>query len=287
MNNGILIFAHNNPELDYVVMSLIAGSLAKKHLKVPVSLVSDESTIEWARKSRIHSRIKKVFDKIILVDRPDITNYRNLSDGNESKKVPFINANRKTAYELTPYDNTLLIDSDFLIFSDHLNNFWNLEYDVMIGNSMNEVVGTRAGILDKRVSEIGSHMFWATTVMFKKNHRSKTFFDLVSYIKENYKYYADLYRFDSRQYRNDISFSIARHILHGFEESSVGALPDITTVLDTDVLYDVKADGNLVFLISDTHNPYKYLLSSTKNTDIHILNKQSIVRNKNKLLRLI
>lgn len=287
MNNGILIFAHNNTELDYVLMSLIAAKLAKKHLNVPVSLVTDDATIAWSKKSKIHSQIKKTFEQVIIVEAPSSNNYRNLRDGNESKKVPFVNANRVSAYDLTPYDNTLLIDSDFLIFSDRLNNYWNLDYDVMIGKSMNDVLGTRSEILDKKVSEIGPHMFWATTVMFKKNNHSKIFFDLVSYIKENYKYYGDLYRFDTRQYRNDITFSIAKHILNGFEETVIGSLPDITTVLDIDILYDVKKDGDLIFLVNDKHNPYNYFLSSTKHTDVHILNKQSIVRNKNKLLGLI
>ena len=287
MNNGILIFAHNNTELDYILMALIAGGLAKKHLNVPVSLVTDKSTIKWAKASKIYSRVRKIFDKIILVEKPANNNYRNLRDGNESKKVPFVNSNRSTAYDLTPYENTLLIDSDFLIFSDHLNNYWNLDYNLMIGKSMNDVIGNRAGILDKHVSEIGPHMYWATTVMFKKNNYTKLFFDLVSYIKEHYKHYADLYRFDNRQYRNDIAFSIAKHILDGFEENTHGALPDITTILDSDILYDVKKDGNLVFLVSDKSNPYDYFLSSIKNKDVHILNKQSIVRNKGKLLDLI
>lgn len=30
MNNGVLIFAHNNPNIDYGSMAIIAGSLAKK-----------------------------------------------------------------------------------------------------------------------------------------------------------------------------------------------------------------------------------------------------------------
>jgi len=287
MNRGVLIIAHNNKEIDYVMMSMIAGGLAKKHLGVPVSLISDKSTIAWAKQSKIYNKLKKMFDKIILVERPIDNNYRNLRDGKESKLVPFTNSNRDSVFKLSPYENTLLIDSDYLIFSDHLNNFWDLDYDVMIGRSMNDVIGTRSELLDKRVSEIGAHMFWATTVMFKKNSRSCAFFDLVSHIRENYKYYADLYRFDSRQYRNDISFSIAMHILNGFEEVTIGSLPDITTVLDRDVLFDVTDDGKLIFLINDKHDPYVYYLSSFKNTDIHLLNKQSIIRHKDALSRLI
>jgi hypothetical protein len=287
MNKGCLIFAHNSKDLDYILMATIAGGLAKKYLNLPVSLVTDESTLAWAETSKIYDRVEEIFDKIILIERPIPTNFRKLHDGYHSKIVPFVNSTRASAYDLTPYDNTLLIDSDYLIFSDQLNNYWDLEYDIMLGRSMNEPLSNRAEILDKRLSEIGPHLYWATTLMFKKNDFSKLFFDLVSYIKENYKYYADLYRFDHRQYRNDISFSIAKHILNGFEESTIGSLPDITTILDCDLLYTLIDEKNMIFLVNDKHNPRNYFLTSIKDKDIHILNKQSLVRNKDYLLRLI
>jgi hypothetical protein len=287
MDRGVLIFAHNSREVDYVLMAMIAGGLAKKHLNVSVSIVTDETTLNWARESKIYEDIKSIFENIILIDKPTDDNFRNLRDGDTCKKVPFNNSNRSSVYELTPYDTTLLIDSDFLIFTDQLNNYWELDYDVMIGRSINDILGNRSEMLDRRVSEVGPHLFWATTVMFKKNASSKTFFDLVSFIKENYNYYADLYRFDPRQYRNDISFSIAKHILNGFGETLEFSLPDITTILDTDILHDVNDDAGLQILVNDKLNPQKYFLSLVKHTDIHILNKQSIIRNKTNLLRLI
>ena len=53
MTNGILIFAHNNREVDYGLLAVISGGLAKKHLHVPVSLVTDHSTKEWLIESPI------------------------------------------------------------------------------------------------------------------------------------------------------------------------------------------------------------------------------------------
>jgi hypothetical protein len=157
----------------------------------------------------------------------------------------------------------------------------------MIGNAMNDIIGDRKGILDKRISEVGPHMHWATTVMFKKNNVAKMFFNLVTFVRENYAYYGDLYRFDSRQYRNDIAFSIAKHILDGFEENTVMSLPDVTTVLDCDILENIKEDLKLEFLVCDKNDSQKYFLTSVKNKDLHIMNKQSIIRHKDKLLKLI
>jgi hypothetical protein len=65
MTRGALIFAHNNRDIDYVLMSLISGGLAKKHLGIPVSLISDRSTLEWSKAAGTYSQLEQVFDKII------------------------------------------------------------------------------------------------------------------------------------------------------------------------------------------------------------------------------
>jgi hypothetical protein len=287
MNKGVLIFAHNSREVDYVLMATIAGRLAKNNLNVPVTLVSDSSTLAWLEETSYNKIAKETFENIIVVEKPVTDNKRKLKDGTTQQIIPFVNSNRCSAFDLTPYDNTLLIDSDYLIFSNNLNNYWNLNYDVMIGRSMNDIAGNRAEILDKKASVVGPQLRWATTVMFKKTEYSRVFFNLVSFIKENYEFYADLYRFDSRQYRNDISFTIARHILNGHRDNDRGLLPSITTVFDRDILHDVSESGILTMLISDKRNAQEFYLASTKGSDVHILNKQSIIRNSEKLLGLL
>jgi hypothetical protein len=287
MKNGVVLFAHNSRQLDYGLMSVISGGLAKKHLNVPVTLITDKATLDWMQDSNSYEAAVAVFDKIISVNSPSNENTRILNDGNFSQVVPFSNSNRYSVWELTPYENTLMIDSDYLIFSNSLNNYWNTDYDILISKSINDIRGDRTGVLEKYVSETGVHLYWATTVMFKKNNRSKLFFDLVNYIKDHYEYYSELFRFDPRQYRNDISFSIAKHILDGFEDKSVESLPPVLTILDKDVLAEVSDDGKLKILVNDITDSNKFSVASIKNTDIHIMNKQSIVRNKDQLLKLL
>ena len=65
MNRGILLYAHNNPALDYALMAVISGGLAKKHLGVPASLITDASTVEWMKQSKIYNQAKKLFKHII------------------------------------------------------------------------------------------------------------------------------------------------------------------------------------------------------------------------------
>jgi hypothetical protein len=268
-------------------MAIISGGLAKKYLGVPVTLVTDKWTMKWLHDSGMHEIAEKVFDHVINVELPHTKNSRMLHDGFEGKIIPFVNSNRCDAYHLSPYDKTLLIDSDFLIFSDRLNEYWDLDSGVLLGKSMIDITGERGTILDKKVSETGIDLFWATTVMFDKNSESKFFFELVDFVKENYRYYADLFRFNPKQYRNDISFSIAKHIMNGYETDKVYTLPSLLTVFDKDILHDVRDDGALTFLVDKPTDTGNFWAATTKNVDVHVINKQSIIRNKDKLLDLI
>jgi hypothetical protein len=286
MTRGGLIFAHNSRDMDYALLAVISGGLAKKHLNIPLTLITDESTVEWMHGSNIWDKANSIFEKITIVDRPVTSNIRRLSDGTDSQTIPFINSTRSDAWDLTPYDQTLLLDSDYLIFSDQINNYWDLDASVLISKSMNDIRGDRVGFLDKHVSETGVHLFWATNVMFTKNKESKLFFELVKEIKINYNQYSDIYRFDPRQYRNDIAFSVAKHFLDGFETNLTDTLPPLLTVMDRDMLWSVDND-KLLFLIAGPLTEGKYQACAIKDTDVHIMNKQSIIRNKEKLLELI
>lgn len=287
MTRGVLLFAHNSRDIDYALMSLISAGLASKNLQLPVSVITDESTVNWMKESGIYNKAESIFDKIILTGRPDNLNQRNLHDGLSKKTVPFINFNRSDAYSLTPYDETLLIDSDFLILSNNLNNYWAYSDKVLIGQTVNDIIGKeRLGYHDFYVSDTGIHLFWATTVMFKKNEYARIFFTILNYVKSNYRYFSDLYRFTDKIFRNDIAFSITQHIMDGYTTEFKDHLPSVLTTLDTDELISVSESGKLSFVLNLFANE-KYVASVVDNVDIHVMNKHSLIRNKDKLLSLI
>jgi hypothetical protein len=285
MNKGVVILSHNNRKIDYSKMSIIAAKFAAKHLGVPVSLITDKETIEWLHESQLWNIAESVFDQIITTERPDTKNQRILYDGTDYDRVPFLNSNRSVIWHHTPYERTLLIDSDFIVCSDNLNHYWDVPEDVLLSGGFNDIQGDRYGVLDRWVSETGTHLYWATTVMFTKNETSKIFFQLVDYVRENYKYYADLFRFRSDQYRNDISFSVAKHILDGFEKSQM-TLPPVLTVQDKDILEKINNDGRMIFSVQSKMNSESFYLTSIKDQDIHIMNKQSIIRHFERLISL-
>jgi hypothetical protein len=286
MNKGVLIYAHNSRNLDYLDLSLISARLAKNNLKVPVSLVSDKFTIEWAKKSGKIKTIEETFDQVILSDDYFHGYFRRLHDGVIHKEeIPFLNKDRCSAWYLSPYDQTLLIDSDFLILSGSLNEYWDIDSDFIIAEGAEDLhFESRLEYNDRYISEVGIKMRWATTIMFKKTDYSKKLFDTVTFIRDNYNYFGDLYRFDHRTFRNDISFSIANHILNGHENNEQVFFPPIPTSIDKDILVDVK-ENKLILLISSKYEN-SYTVCSRSNQDLHIMNKQSLIRNKEKLLEL-
>lgn len=285
MFKGIVLFAHNNRQIDYVKIALLSARLATKHLKVPASLITDESTIAWAKESNVYRSLTDTFEHIIIDEMDTVENYRVLHDGTSKDKIPFKNTSRFRIWDLTPYERTLLIDSDFLIFSDILSNYWDVDQDFLISPSIRDINDQdRMMHYDRYISEVGIKLLWATTVMFTKNKNTKMFFNFIEHIYENYNMYAEIYRYDNRLYRNDIAFSLANHVLQGFTNSTQYFLPPVLSTIDKDLLIDVE-NGKLKFLINQTTDN-KYIATSADQMDIHVMNKQSIIRNFDKLMEL-
>tara|TARA_E500000081_G_scaffold152594_1_gene185092 strand:+ start:68 stop:934 length:867 start_codon:yes stop_codon:yes gene_type:complete len=286
MSKGVIIFAHNNRQIDYIRMSILAAKLANKNLQVPVSLVTDPSTIDWMKESNIEKKVTQTFDKIIITQRPDDTsNIKNYNDGKDTVHAPFTNGNRCSVWDLTPYDRTLMIDSDYLTLTDILSTYWEVDSDLLISGNYNDIQGhERVGYLDTHISETGIEMLWATTVMFTKNETTKIFFDLVSHVKEKYKMYSDIYRFNPIIFRNDIAFSIAKHIMNGHQKINEPKLPDIFSTADKDILVDVS-NKKLKFLVAQ-NNSDGYVATTITNKDVHVMNKFSIMRNYDDLMEL-
>lgn len=290
MSNGILIFAHNNREIDYGKMAYISALYAKKNLGVPVSLVTDSGTKKWMSESDIP--IDDVFDKIITTDdiqTPTFVRKRYYDGSLDYKKADFKNMYRAWAYELTPYDKTLVIDVDLLIVNDRLNSVWDTDADFMINKKSHDLARDRQNFEFIRVSDHGIDFFWATAFYFEKTKWTKTFFNLCQHIIENYEYYKFVYRINIPLMRNDYVFSIAIHIMGGFSNKIVPpSLPcEIYYSLDRDELIRVNNDKSFLFLIQKKGCLGEYTLASTNNQNIHIMNKYSITRLSDQLLEVL
>lgn len=257
MNNGVLMFGHNSKDLDYVKISSFSAKLANDNLSVPVSLITDYDSLQSTDADL------KVFDQVIIKEKPQVTNSRMICE----KVIEFNNTNRSDAFNLTPYERTLLIDSDLLLYSNVLGNYWNYNSDFLICEGMN-IIGYDNNFLDSVISKESIPCSYATAIFFSKTKNAKRIFELVEYIRENWKYFYDLYGMASTSFRNDFAFSIANHILNGFKNPD-NLLPKIliTSAQTTVDFLDTKR-------IILNNNGLKVELSDV---DVHIWNKFSLL----------
>lgn len=275
------MIAHNNPEIDYGQMALINGLLIKANMKVPICLVTDEGTLNWLKTSHGEQLVDKVFDVIRLTTVDGTPNIRTYKDSTHMvKKLQYNNGTRASVYELTPFDQTLMIDTDYLILNDSLNKVWDSNSDLLM-NKQIESFGSEDYFFETdRLSKTGIDQYWATVVYFRKSELAETFFDLVQHVKQNYEFYKFTYGFTGKLYRNDYVYSIAIHMLNGFTQTDQFDLPNpkLLFTSDLDLLHDVVGLNELLFLVERPKENGNYYAVNCKDVNVHVMNKYSINR---------
>jgi hypothetical protein len=180
-SKGVVIFATNTESIDYVKIANRTSRLIEHYLGLPVTILDASPTTKNKRYS---------------VDTNQFEQWRN--------------GGRSQAYKLSPYDTTILLDSDYLVLDDSLIKILDSTQDYSIitenqnmSQSMNSLMGQ-------------INFIWATVVVFKRTDKSRLLFDLVRRIQHNYSYYRKLYNIQQRNFRNDYAFAIADNILNGY-----------------------------------------------------------------------
>lgn len=237
-SRGIVAFAANTEATDYLAIAQQTIPLAGQVLGLPYTIITEEQLNDYA-----------------------YTNFRYDRDSEEF--VQWRNIGRNLAYELSPYDETLVIDIDYIVQDRELLKIFEVSWDYMLMRNArslnNEYIPTAMGT--------NSLPFvWATVFAFRKTPRAELFFNLVKRIQNNYHYYRDLFNVESRQYRNDYAFAMADVILNGFyvEKNSIpGPLLNVTQPIESITVKNNK------FIIKDTGRAYVI-----PKMNLHIMSKQ-------------
>ena len=208
VSRGALVFAFNTSAVDYVSIADQSSRLIKHNLNLPVTIVTDHD-----------SNPKFDYDNIIRLT-PDAgqVNYRGAIN---NQTVAWRNFGRYLAYELSPYDETILLDTDYLVLDDSLSTLFKTDFDYKL---MHHNVST-AGTDNNVMGTISLPFVWATVVLFRKSQRSRMLFDLVGRIQRNYDYYRALYNITTQRFRNDYAFAIANIILSGYSLNQSNSIP--------------------------------------------------------------
>lgn len=289
MSKGFLIYALNNEEIDYGRMALVCAMMIKYHLKVnQVCLATDQSTLDWV-KANYGELFNKVIDDVALIARTSTDQKKAFRDSTSTTKVlSWKNQSRSSAYELSPYEETVVLDSDFLVQDSMFDLVWGNDESILINKDIALVSHTSPSWTEKRLDKSGLEMYWATAIYFKKDEVAETLFNLVEHIRERYDFYQYAYDFPGRLFRNDYAFSIAIHMLNGFlQNGEIKPLPFscILSSFDTDELIDV-GENWLTFLTSSRDKPDDYTLTKVEGVSVHVMNKYSIGRMADKLISI-
>lgn len=273
MTTGAVIFAHNNSEIDYTKLAVFSASRVKQFLNIPITIITDNQ--EWLESNYPNHP----FENVIVVDLPK-ANRKTFYDGTLSSfNSDWRNFSRSSVYNLSPYDTTLVIDSDYLINSNFLKSALEQDVDFQIYRKSFDLSGWRSTSYFNRINPYSVPFYWATVFVFRKNIVMESFFKLVSYIKENWDYFKVLYSIDSHIFRNDHAFSIAIHIMNGKTNGEFAVELPGSMIYCTDRDYVVSlTNDELSLLVEKEKYPGEYILAKTKGLDVHILNKMSLSR---------
>jgi len=274
MTKGVFLIARNNGYIDYVKQAVFLARRIKKHLDVPVSVATD--SIDYLNSTFGADD----FDQLIELDYTEESNMRYFFDGTLSKKTAsFKNANRASVYDISPYDETLLMDTDYIISNNLLKSVFTASSDFLIYKKSNDIAKVRDEQEFDKISDTSVDFYWATVIFFRKTSVNKIFFDLVAHIEEEWNHYRRVYQIKSSLFRNDFAFSIAIHIMNGFQQGNFAQqLPgSMMYTTDKDILWQLK-NNEMMFLVEKKDYLGEYTTLKTTNQNIHVMNKFSLGR---------
>lgn len=287
--NGVAIIAYNNSQLDYLQFATIAAGYAKLHMNgIEVALITDSGTVGWMEQSMPEEQQDLFFDYVITHEIDHDPNPRKHYDSPWTEfAAQFSNKNKNDIFNLTPFDKTLLVDSDYLIQNDFYEYLFDSDIPLGMHRTARYLDFTPPYLNEQTLNEAGIHHWWSTAVYFDKSQESKIFFDIWAHVKENWDYYHLLYQFPPSLFRTDFCVSIAAHMLNGFNNDSfIHDFKNIPLVnMDQkDDVARVKDLTDWTFLAHNRQEQWKNILVRTNNENLHVMNKRALSRHAHEII---
>ena len=243
-SKGFLLFAYNTAETDYVSIAERCARLATHTTGLPVSLVTEEGT-----------QTDYSWDNVITKENT-LKNYK------VGELGAWRNGGRYNAYDLTPYDETIVIDADYFVIDKNLLKLLEQDFDYRIMQK-NNLPGSHWNL---SMSIVGLPYVWATVIIFRKTAKSKMLFDLVKRVQRNYEYYRRLYHMREGNFRNDYAFTIANVLLNGYDLNEDQGIP-WNMLTFAGVIKSIELHNNLLKIREDKKG---YAIPKQ---DIHVMDK--------------
>jgi len=261
MSKGAVLFAFNSEKFDYYKMAVSTAKRIKYFLNLPTTIITDE-------KSNQHNQI---FEKTIVIE-PDRDNFRDWGQ--------WINKGRYMAYNLSPYDETLLLDTDYMVNSNKLLSVFDYYDDFCCHNKTSFLMVPSAA--QEVLSTHSFNTLWATVVFFKKTNRAKQIFDCLEMIQKNFQHYSNLHGFVAGTFRNDYALTLALRIANGHSDNQQDIIPwnlvhvgkNIHIYRDNDTEYNTEYT---VMYDNWQRGKIRKEYITVKDFDFHVMNKENFL----------
>ena len=207
MSKGFLLFAQNTDTVDYVkqAYALALSIKSSQHDIKNVSLVTN---------SKVPKKYAAVFDQII-----PIPYFKKIENS------PLQAEHRYQLYAATPYEETIVLDSDMLLLED-ISDWWNYcsNYDVHFCNRVtNYKLETIIDTVHRKtfIANQLPNIYYALHY-FKKSKQADEFFKVLEFVVNNWE--ACYGEFTPKEYQNWISMDVSAAIA-----IKISGMEDITT----------------------------------------------------------
>lgn len=256
---GAVLFAFNTDETDYVKMAVYTAKRINRFLELPVTLITDASTDL--------STYDYTFDKVEITESN--------TDNSRSNKL-WLNKGRHKAYELSPYDETLVMDTDYQVNSRRMLKTFDIYENFMCHKSVNFFMLNN--IEQEKLSAISIPSVWATTMTFNRSQYTEDVFNCMRMIEENYSHYSELHKMTLPYYRNDYALALALRIVNGHLDNPKDFMPwNLVHVAKNTVVYRESDTSYVVVYDNWKNNKIKKEFIVVKDMDFHMLNKTNFM----------
>jgi hypothetical protein len=219
MSRGYIVIAQNNNEYDYLEMTYaLALSLKATQTENSICVCVDPHT-----KSLITEKHKKVFDHIVDIPFGDPAEFMNWKIQNKWKYI-----------HMTPYDETIILDSDML-FTHDVSFWWDYLEDKDFWACTNVKTFRNEDVVSdyyrKKFVELELPNVYSNFTYFKKNERSFEIFRMIEMIMVGWDEFYDKFLKGIGQTwcSADLAYALAIKLLDAEEETCDYDIKDVPT----------------------------------------------------------
>ena len=175
MTKGIIVLAQNNDIVDYVEQACVLAMSLRVHNDTNISIVTNDN---------VPTEYQKLFDKIIPIPFDD-------SAENSDWKIE----NRWKLYHASPYDETIVMDTDMLVLQN-IDTWWKFlsNYEMFFTSNVLNYRGERADTSYYRKTFIDNNLpnLFSGLHYFKKCEFAQKFYSWLELVVNNWEAFYEI-----------------------------------------------------------------------------------------------